>query len=343
MEKIKVSIIVPIYKVPINFLKKNIEHLVNQTMKEIEIILVDDGSPDNCGQICDEYAKKDSRIKVIHQKNKGLCGARNSGQKVALGKYIMFVDGDDYIENDSLEKMYEMTKQRTYDVISACVMKDYGNKCIINDNADIEARKEYLDAECLFWQKKVLDFNANISTVNAKLYNRQFLVDNKLYHDESLRQGSEGLEFLIRVFAKAKSVIHIKEYIYHYILNDNSITETYNEQNFQLILNCFNKIKQTIIKQDNNKELLQYFYTRLLYVIVTTAISGYFNPNNKEAFKIKKEKYKNFLGNELLKEALKYGNMQKIGYQRKLVLFLIKHNMFHTINLIAKLRKWQKK
>ena len=105
--KVLISCIVPIYKVPNAYLKKCIESIINQTLKSIEIILVDDGSPDNCGSICDNYAIKDKRIKVIHQKNKGLAGARNSGLDVACGEYVTYVDGDDYIDCDGLERLYE--------------------------------------------------------------------------------------------------------------------------------------------------------------------------------------------------------------------------------------------
>ena len=95
----KVSIIVPVYKVE-KYLRKCIDSIINQTLKDIEIILVDDGSPDNCGKICDEYAAKDTRIKVIHKENGGLSSARNAGMEVAEGEYIGFVDSDDWIETD---------------------------------------------------------------------------------------------------------------------------------------------------------------------------------------------------------------------------------------------------
>lgn len=92
----KVSIILPIYNVE-KYLDRCMESLLNQTLEDIEIIMVDDGSPDNCPQMCDEYAKKDNRVKVVHKKNAGLGFARNSGLDVAKGEYIAFVDSDDYV------------------------------------------------------------------------------------------------------------------------------------------------------------------------------------------------------------------------------------------------------
>ena len=112
----KVSIVVPIYNVE-KYLKQCIESIINQTLQDIEIILVDDGSPDNCPQICDEYAKKDSRIKVVHKKNGGLSSARNAGIEVATGDFIGFVDSDDYIELDMYEKMYNIAKENHVDFV----------------------------------------------------------------------------------------------------------------------------------------------------------------------------------------------------------------------------------
>lgn len=104
MKREKISIIVPIYNVE-KYLERCVDSLVNQTYENIEIILVDDGSPDYCPQLCDEYAKKDSRIVVIHKKNGGLSDARNYGLCKASGEYILYVDSDDYIELDSCEKL----------------------------------------------------------------------------------------------------------------------------------------------------------------------------------------------------------------------------------------------
>ena len=111
-----ISIIVPVYKVE-KQLNKCIESILNQTFKDYELILVDDGSPDNCGHICDEYEKKDSRIKVIHKKNGGLSDARNAGLDIALGKYIGFVDSDDIIHPQMYEKLYNCINKSNLDIV----------------------------------------------------------------------------------------------------------------------------------------------------------------------------------------------------------------------------------
>lgn len=115
MKEDLISIIVPVYKVE-NYLSKCLDSMICQTYKNIEIILVDDGSPDNSGKICDDYAKKDSRIKVIHKENGGLSDARNAGLKIATGKYIGFVDSDDYISVEMYEKLYNQAKKEDADI-----------------------------------------------------------------------------------------------------------------------------------------------------------------------------------------------------------------------------------
>ena len=134
----KVSVIVPIYNVE-KYLDKCINSLRNQTLNDIEIILVDDESPDNCPYICDKYAALDSRIKVIHKKNEGLGYARNSGLKISTGEYIVFVDSDDYIELDTLEKCYFIAKENDYDFVKYNLIRhEKKNNKIFKINSPLE-------------------------------------------------------------------------------------------------------------------------------------------------------------------------------------------------------------
>ena len=118
----KVSVIVPIYKVE-KYIKKCVDSIVGQTLPDIEIILVDDGSPDDCGAICEGYAKQDLRIKVIHKANEGLSEARNTGINAATSEYIGFVDGDDYVAPDMYEVLYKNITEQNADV-AVCGLYD---------------------------------------------------------------------------------------------------------------------------------------------------------------------------------------------------------------------------
>ena len=118
----KISVIVPVYKAE-KFLSNCIKSILNQTYHDLEVILVDDGSPDSSGQICEEYAKKDNRIKVIHQKNAGVAAARNVGLDLATGDYITFVDSDDYIRPQMYEKMLKCAQNNHCDLVMCDCMK----------------------------------------------------------------------------------------------------------------------------------------------------------------------------------------------------------------------------
>lgn len=341
MEAVKVSIIVPVYKVPEKYLRKCIESCITQSLKDIEIVLVDDGSPDNCGKICDEYALNDKRIKVIHKKNGGLCAARNSGVKISTGEWITFLDGDDWIEKKMCQEMFEIGNRNNTQIVICGIMKDYSHKSI-RYKYYLKEGKIYENEECLEIQKQLLMYNANMGAAYSKLIKREILIENNIFHDEKLKQGAEGLEFTLRLFEKVKSVVFIDKPFYHYIYNENSISASHDEKNHLYVINCFNKIKLFIENSINKKELMPWFYNRLLYVIITTAISGYFNPNNKEPYNEKVRKYKQYLNIDLVKKTLTYYNVKDLSKSRRFILYLIRNKKFFLLNIMGHLRKWQK-
>lgn len=115
-----ISVIVPVFKVE-KFLSKCIESILNQTYTDIEVILVDDGSPDKCGEICDLYAQRDKRVKVIHKENGGQASARNAGLEIATGDYISFIDSDDWIDKDMYEELLRVAKSTDADIVGGGV------------------------------------------------------------------------------------------------------------------------------------------------------------------------------------------------------------------------------
>ncbi len=336
-----VSIIIPVYKVPEKYLRKCVESVMAQTLKDIEILLVDDGSPDKCGLICDEYADQDVRIRVLHKENGGLSSARSYGCKAAAGKWIMFVDGDDWIEPDMCRTMYETGEANKVQLVMCGIMKDY-RKSVTEYKFYLEDGKVYQGKDCRWLQQQLLVYNGNIATAYSKLIDRELLIENNIFHNEVLKQGAEGLEFNLRLFEKLQSALFINKPFYHYIYNENSISASHNEANHEYVIKCFEKIKDFIDTSDNKEMLQPWFDNRLLYVIITTAISGYFNPTNTESYAEKKKKYSAYLEKPIIKNALKTTNTVGIGKQRKIVLFFIKHRMFFMLDILGKMRKWQK-
>lgn len=337
-----VSIIVPIYKVPERFLRKCIESLIFQTLREIEIILVDDGSPDNCGEICDEYSSNDSRIKVIHKKNGGLSAARNTGFFAATGEWITFVDGDDWLENETCLEAIKASSDET-ELVFWTHMKDYRNssmECFFIKGIE---QKEYNNKDCKELQVQVLNFNSNIATAYAKLIKRELLVENKIIHDEELRQGAEGIDFNLRLFERITNATFINKPFYHYVFNEDSISAKHDEKNHYYVIKCFERIQKFIDSSDNREKLLEKYHERLIYVLITTAISGYFSPLNKEPFKRKIEKYRKIQNRLLFQKALSNIDKSKLSKSRRMTLFFIEKRMYVFVQIIAYIRRIQLK
>lgn len=212
----KISIIIPIYNVE-KYLKRCLDSVVNQTYKYIEIILVNDGSPDNCGKICDEYAKIDSRIKVIHKENGGLSSARNAALDIVSGEYIMFVDSDDWISENSLEQLNEYINM-DYDIINfKFSFVEEKTENIIEFNGRTENSYE---CDLLSYIDKLFSGELDFFIWN-KLYKRD-LFDGVRFPEG---RNYEDLATIYKLYFKAKSIIVTDYTLYYYWLgNSNSIT-----------------------------------------------------------------------------------------------------------------------
>ncbi len=209
-----ISVIVPVYNVE-KYLDKCIESIVNQTYRDLEIILVDDGSPDNCPAICDEWAKRDTRIKVIHKENGGLSSARNAGLDIATGEHITFVDSDDYLYKQSFEKMIKSLKIFDAD-ISMC-------SSVSIDKNKKELSRNILDKNAVFLGEEIVE--KFVISLNTSVWNKMFKSDciGECRFPVGKIHG-EDLVFITQIIGH-KTVLVTTDYIgYCYRKNPNSIT-----------------------------------------------------------------------------------------------------------------------
>lgn len=181
-DKRAISIVVPVYKVE-SYLKKCVDSILNQTFTDFELILVDDGSPDNCPQICDEYAKKDARVKVLHKENGGLSDARNAGIEVATGEYIGFVDSDDYIAPDMYERLYKLITENNCDMaICRAVIVREQDEPVYEDSDDIRVMdKDTANYQMIY--KRLFGVNAWNKLCKRELFNSIRFPKGMLYED----------------------------------------------------------------------------------------------------------------------------------------------------------------
>lgn len=228
-EKKLVSIVVPIYKVE-NYLKKCVDSIINQTYKSLEIILVDDGSPDNCGVICDEYKKMDKRIKVIHKKNGGLSDARNRGLDVATGEYICFVDSDDFVSELYIEKLLKKALKEKADIV-AC------NFQYIDELGKIWVRKEKED-KVYFSKEAIKDIFTTTQDTEVmmcnKIYKKNLFVDNNIKFPVGKLHEDNFTTY--KLYDKANKIILINDKLYYYLQRNNSIMSTFNKRRLDILL-----------------------------------------------------------------------------------------------------------
>lgn len=208
-----ISVIVPIYGVE-KYLNQCVESLVRQTYQKLEIILVDDGSPDNCGNICDAWAKKDARIKVVHKENGGLSDARNAGFAVATGEYLSFIDSDDYVEPTFIEKLYTALMEHDAD-IAEC-----GTRYVSENGEELKVREsqdeEFIPLNAL---EMLIQQKGLYQTVWNKLYTRA-VVGDVLF---AKGKYNEDEFWTYKIFDRAKKIVSISDVLYNYLQRGSSI------------------------------------------------------------------------------------------------------------------------
>ena len=258
----KVSVIVPVYNVE-KYIEKCLSSLVNQTLRDIEIIVVNDGSPDNSQKIIDKYAKKYSNIKSFTKKNGGLSDARNFGLKYASCEYIAFVDSDDYVKLDMYEKMYDKAKENNFDMVVCDIDYLYPDKTLRvssgleDDTTNI--KDVYLNIHPAAWNK---------------IFKKE-LFENDVYFKKNV--WFEDVEFIYRMLPYIKSIGVVKEDFNQYVQREGSITSIVNKKIYHYIDNMNGIIdfyKKRKLYDEYQKEL-EYAYVRYIYATFIRSVKRY--------------------------------------------------------------------
>ena len=246
----KVSVVVPIYNVE-KYIKKCMDSLVNQTLQEIQIILVNDGSTDESGNIAKEYASKyTNKIIYLEKENGGLSDARNFGMRYAEGEYIAFLDSDDYVENTMCEEMYNKAIQEVSDYVECDFVWEYPNKVKKDKRIPYSNKKEMLT-------------NVRVVAWN-KLIKREILEKNNISFPKGLRY--EDIEFIYKLIPYLNKVSYVDKEFVHYVQRNNSIANVQNERTAEVFTIFDNIIKYYQEKgfYEEYKEELEYSYSRIL-------------------------------------------------------------------------------
>ena len=263
MDNIKVSVIIPVYNSE-KYLKQCLDSVVNQTLKNIEIIVVNDGSTDNSLQIIQEYVNKYSNVKLINKQNEGCYKARNIGLEVADGEYIAFLDSDDYIESNMYEKLYLKAKQTNADIVSSNYYISQDDKLKLVDFSSSVALLEKSNNKVIGAKNIILD-----AIIWSRIFKKQMLFEKNIKFHSDIYMADDAF-FHIITMLNAEKIVYISDILYTYrISRKDSITSSYNERNFDCI-----KVAKRIMDYaiTNNME---HFMPQIVAFVLRLNIVGY--------------------------------------------------------------------
>lgn len=283
MRKPKISIIIPIYNTE-KYLETCLNSVLNQTFEDIEIICINDGSPDNSGELLRKFAKKDERVIIITQKNQGLSDARNNALQYVNGKYMMYVDSDDWIELNTCEIAYQTAKQEEADVVLWSYVREYTNNSLTKKIYD--KKKEVLNQNesSLKLHRRMFGLigkelknpeNADaIVTAWGKLYKTKIIKQNQIKFISTKIIGTEDALFNIYYFRHVKKAVCLNEALYHYRKdNDFSVTSLYKERLFIQSQMKYDLIEQYIEDYDLGNDYKQALNNRIAMSILELGLN----------------------------------------------------------------------
>ena len=334
-QEAKISVIIPVYKVE-KYLDKCVESVINQTYKNLEIILVDDGSPDACPKMCDDWAKKDKRIKVIHKQNGGVSSTRNIGLKNATGDYIAFVDADDYIEKEMYEKLINAINENKAD-LAFCYFNN-----VYEDSGAI--KKVYEKNLKTLGENLSFDYFLKVGSKNNKDYLEtenimgnvwRILFARELLENVSFNENltiCEDLIFVTEVLKKKPKVCVVEDYLYNYVQRNTSAMHNLSIKKVNSHINACRILVELYKPLVENNVLNAYKFSVYKSLVSEVLILG----SKKELKELVENEYFSSLRNKNNYVAAKNSCATK---KAKLVNFLVYHKWFCLYKSLYKLTK----
>lgn len=329
----KISVIIPVYNVE-NFLHRCVESVLKQSLQDFEIILVNDGSQDHSGEICNDYARKDKRITVVHKNNARVSAARNDGLKMAKGKYVSFIDSDDWIEPDMFQKMYKKAEELNLDI----VMCDYKKKSVTDDQTRTQpirggfySREDIKDElfPCLIMFDHI-EFPPTISNW-ACLFKLEFLKIKNLYYDEEIHYCEDSL-LGSKAMYHANNFYYLKgHYYYNYFNNPNSTTNTYNEKKWISYLKINERLNQ-YFEKDYVFDFSRQLKINMLYFTLNAL--GQIKHSRRGA-RERENMIKDIMHHPKVRDVFKEFEFPDVSWKMKVAILMIKYRMAKAYNYLV--------
>lgn len=341
-----VTVVVPVYNVE-KYLNRCVESIIAQNYDKMEIILVDDGSPDNCPQMCDEWAKRDTRIKVIHKQNAGLGMARNSGIDAANGEYICFFDSDDYIDPELIDIVYRTARDNQAQSVI------YGCKLIGEDG---QVKSEYVPKGDTFLYEgedirnilllEMIDSNPAEKRIKnirmsawSKLYSMKTITDTGWRFCSEREYLSEDLYSHLNWYAYVEKVVVIPKAFYNYCENSTSITKTYRKSAAYESEMCYDAMVKVCHKNNYNKQLVErlgFWYFGSVIGICKAAMNADLTKKEKIA------DYKKILYSEHFNTVMVQTDFRYESAKRKILHFVVKKRWYRVFYKLLYLQNYMK-
>lgn len=338
----KVSVIVPVFKVE-QYLPNCIDHLCSQTLNDIEIILVDDGSPDGCPEICDQYAARDTRIRVIHKENGGVSAARNDGLKTASGDFVIFCDSDDWMGKNALDELYSAAIESNADLVIGDVYFAYEDS---SRNRYVKFYKDEFTTEDPKFISELI--KADIYRTYCpnppeegyafgyggpwnKLVKRTLLLDNGIEFDLRLKGIFDDILYTAHVLSKAKKIRYIHKPVYYYRQVEGSLTHSYKPNIKEINKAIFNAWEELFAELDNPEQYREAYYACVLRR-TEESIKLYFNNkrNPKSGRDLKKE-FSLMMSTPPYKEAVSRASLGKVSNKQKFIAFFSRLRLYSLV------------
>ena len=349
MTKPSLSIVVPVYNTE-KYLRRCMDSIMNQTLKDIEIIIVDDGSKKECAVLCDEISKTDSRIKVVHKKNGGLGFARNTGLEAATGEYIGFVDSDDYIEPIMCETLYDAAKKYNADLGLSGICFVGGN---MFSESGTDVKKEYFEQETLFLKedmKKLLlgvigalphepdDSRYGVS-VCKNIFKTSVIREEGIRFLSERKILSEDTLFMVDFIKSSNSAVGVPGSYYCYCRNEDSLSKSYNKERFEKSIVFLDELEKRIadtIEKDEYKIYLERLTQGFGRILCSQEIMH--ARDKKIRFSVLKKRLKEICTEDKIQNVLKSYPWYRLPVKQAAFAFTMKYKLFLLQKLMVMLR-----
>lgn len=338
------TIIIPVYKVQEDYLYQCLNSVANQTDSAFHAILIDDGSPDRSGQICDTYAEKDHRFSVIHQSNKGVSEARNVALRMVNTEWVAFVDADDWLETTFVESLHMGQDEYEADIYIFDYFNEFHGQSLrkqLRDTAGILDEKwkrqiQLAPFHFLSMDGKKVPYVAH--AVWNKMFRTSLLATNKIFFECKAKRGEDSL-FLARALLSSERICYLNIPLYHYRRQRESVTNTFNPNILQENLILFQGKEKLISEFGLSEKYVEVLNANICTSLYASMRLWFFNQRNTSDKITRKNDVRTVLDSEPYKTALRMVHYQDLTLEQRVFVWLLKHHQVSLVEFLVWLRR----